>query len=304
MQLDPERALRAPGAWTHRDISANSCRFHLAELGEGPLVVLLHGYPMMWWTWRAQLEAISAAGYRVVAMDLRGFGGSDHPPHGYDPLTMAEDVASVVRTLGAQQAIVIGHGWGGLGAWTLAATYPEITHAIGVVGMPHPVQMRRSYLRSPKQFRRGLYTLGYQLPFWPESKLQRHDAAAIDALLRTWSSDDAWLTDEVSAVYRCVFEVWPTAHTSIEYHRWAIRSMFRPDGLSYMKRMRTPINVPVLQLHGEFDPTMLADSVDGSEQFVGGEYQRVMLPCGHFPHEELPESFNDAVISWLLAHAA
>lgn len=304
MPIDPERAIRAPGAWTHRDVSANSCRFHLAELGEGPLVVLLHGYPLMWWTWRKQMEAIASAGYRVVAMDLRGFGGSDHPPHGYDPLTMAEDVASVVRTLGAEKAIVVGHGWGGLGAWTMATVYPQIVHAIAVVSMPHPVTLRRAFLRSMPQFSKGLYTLGYQLPFWPESRLQRDDALALDRMLRERSADDDWVSDEVSATYRAVFSVWPTAHTAIEYHRWAIRSMLRPDGLGYMKRMRTGIDVPVLQVHGAQDPSILAASVAGSQAFVTGEYRRVDLPCGHYPHEELPGAFNDVLVEWLLTHAA
>lgn len=266
--------------------------------------MLLHGYPLMWWTWRHQLERIAAAGYRAVAMDLRGFGGSDHPPHGYDPFTMAQDVASVIRSLGVERAVIVGHGWGGLGAWSMAVSQPDVVSAIAAVSMPHPVRLRSSYLKFGKQFSRGLYTLGYQLPFWPEAKLQRHDSAAIDRILRTWSTSDDWVTDDVSATYRAVFEQWPTAHTSIEYHRWAIRSMLRPDGLNYMKRMRTPIDVPVLQIHGKHDPSILASSVDGSAAFVTGEYQQEFLECGHFPSEECPDELGAILERWLLTKSA
>ena len=100
MLPDPVDVVRAEGPWTHRDIAANACRFHLVEAGEGPLVVLLHGFPTFWWTWRHQLQSLAAAGFRAVAMDLRGYGGSDHTPHGYDPMTLAGDVAGLIRTLG------------------------------------------------------------------------------------------------------------------------------------------------------------------------------------------------------------
>ena len=85
-----------PGPWTHRDISANGVRLHAAELGEGPLVLLLHGFPQFWWTWRAQLVSLSGAGFRVVAPDLRGYGASDKPPRGYDAPTLAADAAALI----------------------------------------------------------------------------------------------------------------------------------------------------------------------------------------------------------------
>ena len=97
------------GPWSHRPVTANGTRFHIAEAGEGPLVLLLHGFPQFWWTWRAQLEALSAAGYRAVAADLRGYGGSDKPPRGYDLITAASDAAGMVRALGEANAVVVGH---------------------------------------------------------------------------------------------------------------------------------------------------------------------------------------------------
>ena len=109
-----------PGPWTHRDISARGTRFHAAELGEGPLVLLLHGFPESWWSWARQLVVLAEAGYRGVAVDLRGYGGSDKPPRGYDLVTLAGDAAGLIRALGEANAVVVGHDWGGLVAWSTA----------------------------------------------------------------------------------------------------------------------------------------------------------------------------------------
>src|ERR1700685_2586335 len=101
------------GPWSHRSASANGTRFHVAESGDGPLVLLLHGFPEFWWTWRTQLASLSSAGFRAVAVDLRGYGGSDKPPRGYDLITAASDAAGLIRALGESNAIVVGAGWGG-----------------------------------------------------------------------------------------------------------------------------------------------------------------------------------------------
>ncbi len=110
----PDEAIYVEGPWTHRDISANGARFHIVTAGTGPTVLLLHGFPTYWWTWRKLIPQLAAAGYRVVAMDLRGYGGSDHPPRGYDMFSLSHDVAGVIRSLGVRNATVIGHGIGGL----------------------------------------------------------------------------------------------------------------------------------------------------------------------------------------------
>src|SRR6202451_1362390 len=121
MTLRGDAAIYVPGPWSHRPVSANGTRFHIAENGEGPLVLLLHGFPQFWWTWRQQLETLAAAGYRAVAADLRGYGGSDKPPRGYDLVTAASDAAGVVRAVGEANAGVVGRDWRGLAARPVAA---------------------------------------------------------------------------------------------------------------------------------------------------------------------------------------
>ena len=133
---EPDAAIRAPGPWTHRDVAANGARFHVAEAGEGPAVLLLHGFPTFWWTWRRQLVTLAEAGYRAIAMDLRGYAGSDHPPRGYDGFTLAADVSGVIRSLGERNAVVVGQGWGAFLAWSAAGLHPEAVRGIVPLSMP------------------------------------------------------------------------------------------------------------------------------------------------------------------------
>ena len=296
---EPDAAIQATGPWTHRDVAANGARFHVADIGDGPAVLLLHGFPTFWWTWRRQLIALADAGYRAIAMDLRGYGGSDHPPEGYDPRTLSADVAGVIRSMGVPEAVIVGHGWGGLVAWSTAVLEPEVVRGIVPVSMPHPRQLRKALIRDHRQRRAMRYAVGFQLPFVPERSLTAHDGQRVAELLSRWSWDAAWLDDATADTFRSAFLRWPTAHTAVEYHRWGARSSIRPDGITYMSLMEAPIQRAVLQLHGAHDPMMLPASVDGSGDFVRAPYTRVDLEAGHFPHEESPDAFNAALTHWL-----
>ena len=299
MLPEPLEVIRAEGPWSHRDVVANACRFHVVEAGGGPLVVLLHGFPTFWWTWRHQLRSLAAAGYRVVAMDLRGYGGSDHTPHGYDPLTLAADVAGVVRTLGEPSAVVVGQGWGGVVAWTAAAQHPDVVRGLVAVGMPHPVLLRNAFIGDPGQRRLGRYAIGFQRPFVPEHQLTRDDAALVETYLRRWSGSD-WPDQETADVYRAAMLVPNTAHCAVEFHRWAVRSIPRRDGRRFQSAVAAPVQVPVLQIHGRLDGAVLPSSVNGSEHYAAAGYSRVDLDgVGHFPHEEDPDAFDAVLLPWI-----
>ena len=298
--LDPEEVVRVEGPWTHRDVAANGSRFHVAEMGSGPLVLLLHGFPTFWWTWRHALPVLAAAGFRAAAMDLRGYAGSDHPPRGYDPFTLSADVSGVIRSLGARDAVIVGHGWGGFLAWTTAVTHPEAVRAIAPISMPHPRRLRASISRDPAQRRASSYVFGFQVPASPERDLLEDGAAEVGDFLREWSATPSWPDDHTVATYRAGMLLLNTAHCALEYHRWALRSIPRPDGIRYANRMKTPIQAPVLHLQGGSDPTVLPSSAQGSEQFVAGPYQYTEFPgVGHFPHEESPEDVHAALLAWL-----
>src|ERR1700726_3616145 len=156
MAVNADSAVQINGPWVHRSVSANGSRFHLAEAGEGPLVLLLHGFPEFWWPWRHQLAWLPEAGFRGVAVDLRGYGGSDKLPRGYDLITAAADAAGLIRALGEANATVVGHDWGGLTAGTLAAYFPKAVHRLAIVSMAHPLRMRARVIASPLRISRAL----------------------------------------------------------------------------------------------------------------------------------------------------
>lgn len=289
-----------PGPWTHAQVAANGAQFHVAEMGSGPLVLFLHGFPLFWWTWRHQMPALAQAGYRVAAMDLRGYGGSDKTPRGYDPYTVTADVTGVVRALGRRSAVIVGQGWGGFFAWAAAVLRPGHVDGIAVLAMAHPLQMRRA-LRSRDQRGAVAQALRLQLPWRPERALIADDGAEIERILRDGAAPSSSFPDEqTSQRYRAALAVWPAPHCSLEYHRWAFRSLLRPDGARFATKMAPPVRKPVLQLHGAVDPTVLPATARASAQHVAGPYEWVELPgVGHYPQEEAPDAVSTHLLRWL-----
>ena len=260
---------------------------------------MMHGFPMYWWTWRHLLPVLAEAGYRAVAMDLRGYGGSDHTPHGYDPNTLSADAAGVVRSLGESSAVMIGHGWGAMVAWAAAVMRLSAVRAIVPVSMPHPVPLRRGITGDPEQRRLSRYTLGYQWPFAPERALVKNNGAKVETILRDWGAVPGWPDAETSGMYRAAIQFSSTAHCALEYHRWALRSIPRPDGRRFQQRMEFPVHQPVLHVLGAADGSILPRTSDGSERYVRGTYRRVDLPGRALPQEEAPEQFAQIPIPWL-----
>jgi len=288
--------LLVDGPWKHRFVAANGARFHVAEIGTGPPVLLLHGFPQFWWTWRAQMPALAAAGFHVVAMDLRGFGASDKPPRGYDTPTLAADVAGVVRSLGLRRAVIVGHGWGGWVAWSMPALAPRVTRAVAALGMAHPLRMRHATFhgRQRSATRRLLH---FQVPMVPERSLVRGDG--VERILRTWSGP-GYPDAGTLQMYRTAMRVPFVAHTSMEYYRWAVRSLWRVDGRRFTAALRVPIRTPVLQIHGGADPWILPETALGSDPWAQGPARFELLPsAGHFLPEEAPEEVTDLLSDWL-----
>lgn len=302
-ELTPEEAVHAPGPWIHRDVSANGARFHAVSCGEGPLVLLLHGFPMYWWTWRRLLPQLAEMGYRAVAVDMRGYGGSDHPPRGYDLFTLSRDTEGIIRSLGESRATVIGHDMGAMVAWTLAAFSPSIVDRLAAISMPHPARMRSALIRDRSQMAAMSYLVGFQRPFIPERQMEADHAIWVEEFLREWSADPSWPHEEESRYFRAAFQIPHTAHCALEYYRWAVRSIPRGDGRKFVSDIsERRIVSPVLHIHGGADRTILPRSADGSAEFVDGPYAWRSLPgVGHFPHEEAPELVNSMLIDWLVS---
>ena len=283
---------------------------HLAECGEGPLVVLLHGFPEFWWSWRHQLTGLAEAGFRAVAVDLRGYGDSDKPPRGYDLWTLAGDVAGLIRALGERSAHVVGHDWGGLIGWTVAALHPRLVDSLAVVGAPHPLAVRTAAVRDLRGQGRALagYALGFQVPFHPERSLRRDDGARVERIMRSWAGAEwAGTRDfrEAVARNRSAIRIPGVAHCGLEYYRWALRSQLRADGRRFAAAVSRPTGMPVLQLHGADDPCLLARTCTRSARWAGAPLHTEVLPAtGHFPHQERPSTTTGLLAGFLHAGAA
>ena len=291
------------GPWEHRFVAANGARFHVAELGEGPLVLLLHGFPQFWWAWRDQMTALAEAGYRAAAVDLRGYGASDKPPQGYDTFTLAADVASIVRSLGAAEAVVVGTGSGGWIAWSMAVLQPAVTRAVVSLGMPHPLVLRRASMSRPTQLRAGSYLWRLQAPFLAEHQMTA-SPRYVERLLRDWSAPGSdWPTPAVARRYADAMALPFVAHSAAEYYRWVFRSQLRLDGRRFAGRLKAPVTVPVLHLHGELDGAVLARHASGSARYATGPFdQHVVAGAGHFLAEEATEVVNARLLRWLAQH--
>ena len=294
-----ESVVLVDGPWTHRDITANGARFHAAELGDGPLVLLLHGFPEFWWCWRHALVALADAGFRAVAPDLRGYGASDKPPRGYDAFTLAADCAGMVRALGERDAVVVGTGWGGLLGWSMAVLHPSVVRRLVVIGAVHPRRLRTALAGGPSlQLGAGRHVLGFQAPRLAERYLTRADAVSVERLLRGWSGP-GWPDTDTAGRYREAMQIRGVAHSCLEYYRWALRSMVRTDGLRYARAMSVPVATPTQQIHGAVDGCVPPAAAAGSRSWVEAAYEWHLLDgVGHFPQEEAPERVNELLVRW------
>lgn len=306
---DPAAVVEVPGPWQHKHVAANGARFHVVEAPAGdaaardaPLVLLVHGFPEFWWAWRHQLPVLAEGGYRAVAMDLRGYGGSDKPPRGYDAVTLAGDVAGVIKALGARQAVVVGQGWGGYVGWTAAALHPGQVSGLCAVAAPHPlVMLPLLRLGSRPALRMARHVLAMQAPFVPERRVSRPESTYVADHLRSWSSQASSFPDEEAARrYHQALSLWPAAHCALEYHRWLLRSRLRADGRRFDELMRPPLRVPVCLVHGSDDPVLPAGGNRRSRDRVAAPIEvHELAGTGHFPHEEDPAAFAGVLLSWL-----
>ena len=286
-----------PGPWAHRNLPARGTRFHVAlagpeaPAGAGPLTLLVHGFPECWWTWRHVIPALAQAGHRVAALDLRGSGGSDRPPSGYDLVTLAQDLAAVVRSLGHERAVVVGAGLGGQVAWALPSLAPDLTTAIVPVGAPHPLALRS--LRARALSGPALQYVSLRIPGLAERRLRSR--SALEGLLRSWAGPH---TREVLA------EEAPY-YAELLSRPGAARSALEPLRNLVLSRAETaaldkPVTVPVLSMQGELDPVQPAQAYARDTHHVAGNLRQVTIHrSGHFPQEETPAGFVRALLPFL-----
>lgn len=280
--------------WGHRDESVGGIRLHWVEAGEGPLVLLLHGFPELWLAWRNQLPALAAAGFRAVAPDLRGYNLSEKPKgvSSYRMERLAGDVANLVRHLGYEKTFLVGHDWGGAIAWCVPALHPGLVEKLVILNAPHPILFRKK-LATLAQARRSSYVFFFQLPWLPERSLTRHRAGFLKMMLRRDPVAPGAFSPEEIEAYREAFLRPGAATAAINYYRAAVRSGTRIPGLR-----RSLENVPTLVLWGEKDRYFGPELLDGLETLVPG-LRLVRLPdASHWLPSDAPDRVNAELLAF------
>jgi pimeloyl-ACP methyl ester carboxylesterase len=289
----------------HERIQVGEVALHAVRAGEGPLVVLLHGFPEFWWSWRHQLPALAAAGFEAVAPDLRGYGLSDRPAQvsAYALSRLAADVVGLVRACGATRATIVGHDWGGAVAWRVAERHPEVVERLVIVNSPHPVALLRG-LRRPDQLVRSSYMLLFQLPVLPERLLAARDHALLRAALRATRATPpsaAELDPYVAAAARA-----DELRGPIHYYRAMGRALVASALPGRAPRERAPraatprrVEAPVLVLWGERDPALGNHLATPPPELVP-RARVVRLPAaGHTAQLDAPGEVSRVLVEFL-----
>jgi pimeloyl-ACP methyl ester carboxylesterase len=279
----------------HRYAHLDDVRLHYVEAGSGPLVVLLHGFPDFWYSWRYQLPALVEAGFRVVAPDMRGYNLSDKPPgvRAYRPELLARDVQQLIRSRGEERAVVVGHDWGAAVAWLVAMRHPEVVERLAILNVPHPERFMRG-LFTPRQLLKSWYVFFFQLPRLPEASLRAGKFAVLRRTFRTDPTRAGAFTDQdirryVEALAR------PGALTAaINYYR----ALFRRDPRRARADLRR-IEAPVLIIWGERDRYLGAELAEPSPELVPNARVERLPDASHWVHMDRPERVNALLLDFL-----
>lgn len=272
------------GLVEHGYADSGGVKIHYASLGNGPLLVFIHGFPDFWYSWREQMRVL-ASDFRCVALDQRGYNLSDKPEGqaSYDMALLAGDVEAVIRHLGEKQAIVAGHDWGGMVAWTFAMTRPEMTRRLIILNLPHPKGLLRELATNPEQQEASQYARDFQkegahLALKPES-------------LAFWVKDPAARTRYVEAFGNSDIEAM------LHYYKQNYpREPYSQDAAASLP----PVKAPVLMIHGLKDTALLPAALNGTWNWVEQDLTLVTIPgAGHFVQQDAPELVTRSIRMWL-----
>lgn len=281
----------------HGTAYVNNVRLHYVIQGMGKLVILLHGFPEYWYSWRHQIPVL-AQHFRVVAPDMRGYNDSEKP-HGvasYRLDLLTADVRELMRVFGEERAIIVGHDWGGGVAWAFAAHHPQATERLIVLNCPHPRAFQKHLRTNLRQLRRSWYIFFFQLPWLPELgirlNLRRFVAQAFRgmAIRKEAAFSDADLQQYVEALQK------PGALTAgINYYRAAFR-----DFLRHGERQFPRITCPTLLIWGEEDIALGKELTYDMEPYFTDRFEIKYIPnCSHWVQQEQPELVNQYILEFL-----
>jgi pimeloyl-ACP methyl ester carboxylesterase len=279
----------------HRTIETNGIRLHAVEAGPegGPLLILLHGFPELWYGWRHQIGPLAAAGFHVLAPDQRGYNLSDKPRSvaGYNLDALALDVVGLIDALGEKKARVVGHDWGGVVGWWLGVKHADRLERLVLLNIPHPGVMRRTLWKSSEQRKKSSYIFFFQLPGLPERAFRRHDFAYAAKSLQS-SSRPGTFTEADLAVYREAWSQPGAVRSMIHWYRAALRSQPRPPATSRV------LGVPTLLLWGKKDRFLGHEMAQPSIDLCDDGRLEFFADASHWIQHEEPEWVNRRLIEF------
>lgn len=268
---------------THGYADNEGVKIHYAVLGQGDPIVMIHGFPDFWYTWRDQMEALSAD-HQVIAIDQRGYNKSDKPK-GVDRYALSflvEDVAAVVQHLGHEKAIICGHDWGGMVAWNVAFQKPEMTEKLIILNLPHPQGLMRELANNPDQQKNSAYARRFQ------KEGAHKDLTAVG--LAEWVADPEAKKHYVKAFERSDFEAM------LHYYKKNYpREPYKEPAQPFPK-----VKCPVLMIHGLDDWALLSPGLNGTWDWVEKDLTLVTVPgSGHFVQQDASDLVTRSMRMWL-----
>jgi Predicted hydrolases or acyltransferases (alpha/beta hydrolase superfamily) len=286
---------------SHGFATVNGVRLHYAASGTGDLVVLLHGFPEFWYSWRHQLKAL-APHFHVVAPDLRGYNLSDKPTkvEDYRLEVLAEDIIGLINHFGGIQAAIVGHDRGGALAWMLAQKFADRVSKVVVMQTPPAAAWRANF--SVGQLLRSWYMFFFQLPRIPEWLISRNNFATLDELFKEGVVRPGTFSEADIAVYREAIQKPKAITAALNYYRANVmRLMGRASASTEVKAVQdNRIRVPTLFIFGEQDVAILPKTVEGLERFMNAPYRELRIPdAGHWVQNEAPDEVNTALLDFL-----
>ena len=296
-----EEIVPVEGSIRHGYAQVGGVRLHYAERGEGELVILLHGFPEFWYSWRHQLAHLGER-YHVVAPDMRGYNLSDKPPRveDYRLDKLVDDVTGLIRHFGERQAVVVGHDWGAGVAWATAFKHPEYVSRLVTLQVP-PAPCWRANMTF-KQALRSWYMLFFQLPYVPEWLISTQDFAFVERSLKHTVGRRGTFTDTDIAMYKKALRESNAVTSAINYYRANFFQLFfshkkekDKDDLSDNR-----VHVPTLFIYGEQDAFIVPETTRGVDRYVDAPYREVRFKqFGHWIQNEGPKEINAELTSFL-----
>lgn len=268
---------------THGFAQSGNVRIHYVTKGEGPLLVMIHGFPDYWYTWREQIPALSQK-FKVVAIDQRGYNESDQPEgvQNYTIDKLVGDVRAVIQHFKQEKAVIVGHDWGGMVAWSFAMMHPGMTERLVILNLPHPNGFLRELANNPEQQKNSAYARQFQRP---------DSAAQLTAeRLAAWVKDDEARKKYIEALRRSSFEAM------LNYYKANYpREPYKAPDLPFPK-----IPCPVLMIHGLKDKALLADALNGTWNWIDNDLTLVTVPnADHFVQQDAADLVTRSMLSWL-----